>query len=386
MAIGFRIDTDDEKAFRTEVRDWLQANLPEDLRGLSTRPPFDRSQVWFHIIAERGWIAPHWPKSHGGMAATINQQIILREELANVGAPEISSQGLNHIGPILMEFGTDAQKAQHLPPILAGTVNWCQGYSEPNSGSDLASLRTRADRDGDELVVNGQKIWTTWAQHSDWIFALVRTDQEAVRKQAGISFLLIDLTTPGITIRPIRTIAGDDEFAEVFFEDVRVPVSNIVGEINDGWRVANSLLAHERLNTASPTHVIIALDRVKKIARANGLLDDPAFRDRLAQAELDAVGLAALYSHAVSITASGRGLGPDSSIMKIYSTEALQRTVDLLFEAAGAEAASMERIETDDGAVDVATLLLQVRRATIYGGSSEIQRNILAKRVLGLPT
>jgi hypothetical protein len=386
MSIGFRIDSDDEKAFRTEVRDWLEANLPEDLRGLSTRPPFDRSQVWFHMLAERGWIAPHWPKAHGGMEATINQQIILREELANVGAPEISSQGLNHIGPILMEFGADAQKAQHLPPILAGTVNWCQGYSEPNSGSDLASLRTRADQDGDTLVVNGQKIWTTWAHHSDWIFALVRTDQKAARKQAGISFLLIDLKTPGITIRSIKTIAGDDEFAEVFFEDVSVPISNLVGEINDGWRVANSLLAHERLNTASPTHVINALERVKKIARATDLMEDAAFRDRLAQAELDAVGLAALYSHAVGITASGRGLGPDSSIMKIYSTEVLQNTVDLLFEAAGSEAASLERIDTGDGAVDVATLLLQVRRATIYGGSSEIQRNIVAKRVLGLPT
>jgi alkylation response protein AidB-like acyl-CoA dehydrogenase len=386
MAIGFRIDTDDEKAFRTEVREWLDANLPDDLRGLSTRPPFDRSQVWFHMLAERGWIAPHWPKTHGGMDATINQQIILREELANVGAPEISSQGLNHIGPILMEFGTDAQKQQHLPNILAGTVNWCQGYSEPNSGSDLASLRTRADRDGDTLVVNGQKIWTTWAHHSDWIFALVRTDQDAPRKQAGISFLLIDLTTPGIVIRPIRTIAGDDEFAEVFFENVSVPMSNLIGDINDGWRIANSLLAHERLNTASPTHVINALDRVKKVATAGGLMNDAGFRDRLAQADLDAVGLAALYSHAVSITASGRPLGPDSSIMKIYSTEILQRTVDLLFEAAGSEAASSGRIDTDDGSVDVATLLLQVRRATIYGGSSEIQRNILAKRVLGLPS
>lgn len=386
MAIGFRIDTDDEKAFRMEVRQWLDGNLPDDLRGLSTRPPFDRSQVWFHMLAARGWIAPHWPKTHGGMEATINQQIILREELANVGAPEISSQGLNHIGPILMEFGTDAQKQQHLPTILAGTVNWCQGYSEPNSGSDLASLRTRADQDGDELVVNGQKIWTTWAHHSDWIFALVRTDQEAARKQAGISFLLIDLTTPGIVIRPIRTIAGDDEFAEVFFENVRVPMSNLIGNINDGWRIANSLLAHERLNTASPTHVINALDRVKKIARATGAMDDAGFRDRLAQAELETVTLAALYSHAVSITASGRPLGPDSSIMKIYSTEALQRTVDLLFEAAGSEAASSDRISTDDGDIDVATLLLQVRRATIYGGSSEIQRNILAKRVLGLPS
>lgn len=386
MAIGFRIDTDEEKAFRTDVREWLAANLPDDLRGLSTRPPFDRAQAWFNLLSERGWIAPHWPKKHGGMEATINQQIILREEFARAGAPELSGQGLNHIGPILMEYGTDDQKARHLPKILTGEINWCQGYSEPNSGSDLASLRTRADADGDHFVVNGQKIWTTWAHHSQWIFALVRTDQDAPRKQAGISFLLMDLATPGITVRSIRTIAGDNEFAEVFFENVRVPMENLVGQVNDGWRIANSLLAHERLGTASPTLCYDALERARRIARSTGLIRDPAFRDRLARAELEAMGLAAMFSHAVGITNSGRPLGPDSSIMKIVSTEALQRSVDLLFEAAGSAAAATGRIETDDGSVDVATLLLQCRRATIYGGSSEIQRNIVAKRVLNLPS
>ena len=215
MPISFRVDDESESAFRLEVRDWLEANLPEDLRGWSPRPPFDRAQWWLEKVAERGWIAPHWPKRHGGMEATINQQIILREEFARAGAPELSGQGLNHIGPILMEFGSEAQKAQHLPKILSGEVTWCQGYSEPNAGSDLASLRTRADLDGDHFVVNGQKIWTTWAHHADWIFMLVRTDQDAPRKQAGISFLLAELDTPGITVRPIRTIAGDDEFAEV---------------------------------------------------------------------------------------------------------------------------------------------------------------------------
>ena len=386
MTISFRIDSDEECAFRVEVREWLEANLASNLRGLSTRPPFDRSQEWFKKLAERGWIAPHWPPAHGGMEATINQQIILREELARVGAPELSGQGLNHVGPILMQFGTEAQKALHLPKILSGEINWCQGYSEPNSGSDLASLRTRAEADGADYIVNGQKIWTTWAHHSQWIFVLVRTNPDAPRKQAGISFLLIDLATPGIKVRPIRTIAGDEEFAEVFFDDVRVPRINLVGEVNDGWRVANSLLAHERLGTANPMICYDALERIRKIARATGMIEDRAFRDRLAEAELETVSLAALFSHAVTLTQSKGTLGIDSSIMKIASTEIMQRVVDLLVEAAGARGADANPIETEDGTVDVATLLLQCRRATIYGGSSEIQRNIVAKRVLGLPS
>jgi alkylation response protein AidB-like acyl-CoA dehydrogenase len=386
MTLAFRIDSDDERAFRAEVREFLAANLPDDLRGLSTRPPFDRAQWWFGKIAERGWVAPHWPKKFGGMEATINQQIILREEYARAGAPEISAQGLNHIGPLLMEYGTEAQKALHLPKILSGEVNWCQGYSEPNSGSDLASLKTRAVEDGDDFLITGQKIWTTWAQHSQWMFALVRSDPDAKPKQAGITFILVELATPGITVNPIRTIAGDDEFAEVFLDSARVPKTNVVGEVGEGWRVANSLLAHERLGTANPTLCFNALDRVRKVAGATGAMDDPAFRDRLARAELETVSLAALFAHAVSLSNAEHSLGPDSSIMKIASTETLQRVADLLVEAAAAHGADAARIDTPDGPVDVATLLLQCRRATIYGGSSEIQRNIVSKRVLGLPS
>ena len=214
----------------------------------------------------------------------------------------------------------------------------------------------------------------------------MRTDPDAPRKQAGISFILIDLKTPGITIRPIKTIAGDDEFAEVFFDDVRVPMANLVGELNDGWRVANSLLAHERLGGANVPICYQALDRIKKVARATGMMDDAAFRDRLAQAELDTVALAATFNHAVSLSNAEKSLGPESSIMKIVGTETLQSLVDLLVQAAGGHGADLDRIDTPDGPVDVATLLLQVRRATIYGGSSEIQRNIVAKRVLGLPS
>lgn len=386
MSISFRTDTPDEKSFRAEVRDWIDTTLPDDLRGWSTRPPFDRAMWWHRELYARGWIAPAWPKSHGGMEATLNQQIILKEELARAGAPEISAQGMNHVGPILMAFGTDAQKERFLTPILTGEDSWCQGYSEPGAGSDLASLRTRADIDGDDFIINGSKIWTTWAQYSDWMFALVRSDPDAPRKQAGISFVLIDLKTPGIDIRPIKTIAGDEEFAEVFMDDVRVPMTNLVGDLHDGWRVANALLAHERLGTANPQLLFDALERVKKIARANGALDDPYFRERLAEVEIDTVGFAAMFAHAAEIANAERSLGLDASIMKINGTETLQRLADLLLDAAGTDAALSGRVETEDGPIEIAPLFLQVRRATIYGGSSEIQRNILAKRVLGLPS
>ena len=385
MSISFRSDSPAEKAFRTEVRDWIEATLPADLRGWSTRPPFERGMWWHRQLFEKGWIAPAWPEAYGGMGATLNQQIILKEELARAGAPEISAQGTNHIGPILMAFGTEAQKARFLPPILSGEEVWCQGYSEPGAGSDLASLRTKGTVEGDSLVINGHKIWTTWAHHADWMFALVRTDPNAPKKQAGISFVLIDLESPGIDIRPIRTIVGDDEFAEVFLDDVRVPLENLVGPLHDGWRIANALLAHERLGTANPQLLFDALERVKKVARATGAWDEPGFRDRIAEAEIDTIGFAAMFAHAAEIANAERSLGLDASVMKINGTETLQRLADLLVEAAGSEGALTGRIETADGPVEVAALFLQVRRATIYGGSSEIQRNILAKRVLGLP-
>lgn len=386
MSISFRTDTPDEKSFRTEVRDWVATTLPEDLRGWSTRPPFGRAMWWHRKLHSRGWIAPAWPKSYDGMEATLNQQIILKEELARAGAPEISAQGINHVGPILMAFGTDAQKDRFLPSILTGDESWCQGYSEPGAGSDLANLRTRADIDGDAFIINGSKIWTTWAQHSDWMFALVRSDPDAPRKQAGISFILIDLKSPGIVIRPIKTIAGDQEFAEVFLDDVRVPMANLIGDLHDGWRVANALLAHERLGTANPQLLFDALERVKKVAHASGALDDPYFRERLAEIEIDTVGFSAMFAHAAEIANAERSLGLDASIMKINGTETLQRLADLLLDAAGTDAALMGRVMTEDGPIEIAPLFLQVRRATIYGGSNEIQRNILAKRVLGLPS
>ena len=382
----FRRDTAVEAQFRMEVRTWLEANLPLALRGRTTRPPPAELMPWYRTLSRKGWIAPHWPKQYGGMGATLNEQLIMTEEMARIGAPHLPAQGLNHIGPILMEFGTAAQKAQHLPPIIAGTVIWAQGYSEPGAGSDLASLATRATLTGDHFVVRGHKIWTTWAHHSDWMFALVRTDPQAQPRHAGISFLLIDLHSPGIRIRPIKTIVGDEEFSEVFLDDVIVPVENLLGKLHDGWRIANALLGHERLATSNPQFSLMALERIKTMARASGIIADPAFQDRLAAASINVMALSALFSHAVELTNQEKSPGPESSVIKIVACELLQALNDLLIEAAGGHAPADKPIASNFGEVDVAAAFLQSRRATIYGGSSEIQRNVLARRVLNLPS
>ena len=382
----FRRDTPAESRFRIEVRTWLEANLPLALRGRTARPPPAELMPWYKALSRKGWIAPHWPKHYGGMGATLNEQIIMTEELARIGAPQLPAQGLNHIGPILMEFGTEAQKVQHLPPIIAGTVIWAQGYSEPGAGSDLASLSTRATLEGDHFIVRGQKIWTTWGHHSNWMFALVRTDPQAQPRQAGISFLLIDLRSPGIRIRPIKTIAGDDEFSEVFFDDLIVPAENLVGKLNDGWRIANALLGHERLASSNPQFPLMALERIKTMARASGVIADPAFQDRLAAASINVTALSALFSHAVELTNNNQSPGPESSVIKIFASELLQTLNELLVQAAGGHAPTQNPITTNFGVVDIAAPFLQSRRVTIYGGSSEIQRNILARRVLNLPS
>ncbi len=385
MTISFLIDSEEDSVFRAEVRAWLEENLSPELRGWSVRPPPELIRPWHRKLFEKGWIAPHWLKKYGGMEATLNQQLILMEELGRIGAPVLSRQALGHIGPILMRHGTEEQKAEHLPKMLSGEVHWCQGYSEPNAGSDLASLRTRADSDGDHFVINGQKIWTTWAHHAHWIFALVRTDQDAPKKQAGISMILIDLKTPGITIRPIVTIADDDEFAECFFDDVRVPKENIVGEVNDGWRVAKALLDSERIGSASPQLALDGLDRVRKVARATGAMDNSGFRDRLVEAELDVLALSAVFAHTVDLTKAEMDIGAGSSFIKLVGTQTVQKIADLLLEAAGAHGAEKAAIETEDGPVEVSGYWRQARRLTIFAGTSQIQKNVTAKRVLGLP-
>lgn len=382
-AIRFREDSADEAAFRKQVRTWLKENLPARLQHLPTRPSCEDATWWHKKLHERGWIAPSWPKKYGGMEASIGERIILFDELAAAGAPEISGQAIGHLGPILQKFGSEEQKARHLPGMVDGSVLWCQGYSEPSSGSDLASLRTRAVRDGDDFVINGQKIWTTWGHYADWMFALVRTNPD-VKKQAGITFILIDMKTPGITPRPIHTITGEDEFAEVFFDDVRVPVSNVVGEIDGGWQVATALLEQERLNGANPMKAGQLLGKVKHAANKTGMISDPAFRDRLVRAEIDYVALGATYARIVRDTEKDARTNADYAFAKLIAAELQQELCELLVEALGPEGAVADRIDMGDSSVYPGLTYLQNRRATIYGGTVEIQRLLMARRVLRL--
>ena len=381
-----RVGTESEadQRFRGEVRQWLETNLPADYRNVPTRLNYEKTMDWHRKLFAGGLIAPGWPKDHGGMGASLSRQVILADELARVGAPEISGQAINHIGPILIRFGTDAQKKQHLQAMLSGQVVWCQGYSEPNAGSDLASLLTKGSVQGDHIVVNGQKIWTTWAHNADWIFALVRTNPEAPRKQEGISFILIDMKTPGITRRPIHTIAGDDELATVFFDDVKVPLENVVGEINGGWKIANALLVNERLGSAGTQRNFVSLHHIWRLAAAAGLWEDEAFLDRLAGAEIELTAIASAYAQAVSMLERGQ-VGAESSFIKIAGTALLQRLSDMLLEASSALGGGQGPVTLDGLTIHAATSFLQNRRATIYGGTQEIQKDIVAKRVLNLP-
>lgn len=372
-----------DAAFRAEVRAWLAANVPDALRHKTFRPPPAQGMPWYRALSARGWIAPHWPREHGGMDASPVHQVILMEEMARAGTPDFPTQGLNHIGPLLIARGTAAQQRRHLPPILSGDAIWCQGYSEPGSGSDLASLRTRAERRGDALVVNGHKIWTTWGHHADWMFALVRTSS-AGKPQHGISFVLIDMATPGIRRRPIRTIAGDEEFAEVFFDDVVVPIGNVVGEIDEGWQVATAVLGEERLRIGSPAQALRALERLRMMLRAapEGSVG-ASVREAVALAEVEVETLVAAYLEAAE--AAQQGVAADSSYLKLLATDTVHLLLDLVGRVAGREAALRDATRQGEDMLDYTEMFLQARRLGIYGGSSEVQRNIIATRVLGLP-
>ena len=379
-----RKESEADARFRAEVADWLQTNIPAHLRYLTFRPRPAEAMAWYKKLSQRGWIAPHWPRDHGGMDATPVQQVILMEEMARAGAPDLPTQGLNHIGPILIKCGTPVQRERHLPAILAGDAIWCQGYSEPGSGSDLASLRTRAEVRGANLVINGHKIWTTWGHHADWMFALVRTS-EGASKQQGITFVLIDLKTPGITRRPINTIAGDDELCEVFFDDVTVPLENVVGEIDRGWAVATALLSEERLRIGSPALALKALERLRRMAADSRFkaVDNPLFRERLAHAEIETETLIASYLNVAE--AEHRGGNADSSYLKILATETVQSILDTLQQVVGEAAPLRHAVRSGEGLLDYSEMFLQSRRLTIYGGTNEVQRTIIATRVLGLP-
>ena len=382
----FADDDPDDRAFRHEVRAWIAQNLPGGLCNRSARIDPPELKPWHRQLYERGWIAPHWPKEHGGMGATLTQQIILFEEISRVGAPTPYPHGLNFIGPLIIDAGTAEQKARHLPPILTGEITWCQGYSESGAGSDLASLTTRAELDGGDFVVNGHKMWTTNGHFADWMFALVRTDPKAQPRHAGISMLLIDLKSPGITVRPIQTIKGDAEFAEEFFVDVRVPRENLLGALNDGWKVANRLLGSERFTTGHPRNAAVLLNRARQVAELTGAIREAAFLQKLAALEIDLLAFSAYYRHAAALHGEKRAPFSMAPVIKIVGGELGQRASELLVDAAERYGPLVEDMTIGNHVVNPAADMFEMRRVTVGSGAVEIQRNIIAKRVLGLPS
>jgi alkylation response protein AidB-like acyl-CoA dehydrogenase len=390
-----------DDAFRADIRGWLDANLPQALRAKvleHKRLIRDDYASWHKLLGTRGWSVVAWPKEYGGPGWNATQRHIWDEECARIGAPGVLPFGVSMVAPVLMKYGSDAQKSYYLPRILDGTDWWCQGYSEPGSGSDLASLRTRAERQGDHYVVNGQKTWTTLGQFADMMFCLVRTDSGA-KKQEGISFLLIDMKTPGITVRPIITLDEDHEVNEVFLEDVKVPLENLVGEENRGWTYAKYLLGHERTGIArvgQSKRELVFLKRLAANQKKGGvsLLADPVFSSKIAALEIEMMALEVTVQRVVASEANGRGPGPEASMLKIKGTEVQQALTELMVEAIGPQAAAFDpaylegerehSLAGDDDAAPLAAYYFNFRKTSIYGGSNEIQKNIIAQMILGL--
>ncbi|MRV72719.1 pimeloyl-CoA dehydrogenase large subunit [Duganella sp. FT92W] len=389
----------EDQAFRAEVRAFLDANLPADLqrkvqRHLRlTRDDYVR---WHKIVAKQGWAAPAWPVEHGGPGWNAVQRHIWEEECARAGTPPILPFGVNMVAPVIMAFGNDEQKAHYLPRILHCDDWWCQGYSEPGSGSDLASLKTTAERVGDHYIVNGQKTWTTLGQHADMIFCLVRTDT-SVRKQEGISFLLIDMKTPGITVRPIIMLDEDHEVNEVFFDNVKVPVTNLIGKENKGWTYAKYLLGHERTGIAAVGRSRKELHLLKRIAakqmkKGKSLLEDPLFAAKVANLEIELMALETTVLRTIS--QEEHAPGPQASMLKVRGSEIQQWLTELMMEAVGPNALpfdpaylsgdSDQSAGGDDDAAPLAGHYFNFRKTSIYGGSNEIQKNIITQMILGL--
>jgi alkylation response protein AidB-like acyl-CoA dehydrogenase len=395
-----------ELAFRDEVRQFLRDELPLDIAQRVKSGAAIRAEDytrWQKILHKRGWGAPGWPKQFGGPGWGPVHMHIYDEEAAAAGAPRTIPFGLKMVAPVIMAFGSPDQQQRFLPRIISGEDWWCQGYSEPGAGSDLASLKTRAERrtddTGDHYIVNGQKTWNTLGQYADWIFCLVRTDPNAPKQQQGISFLLIDMKTPGITVRPIITMDGAHEVNEVWFENVKVPVENRIGEENKGWTYAKFLLGHERTNIAGVGASKRELGRLKRIAREevkNGrpLIEDPLFAARIAQVEIDLIALEITNLRALSAETEKRAPGPEASILKIKGTEIQQTLSELMMYAVGPYALPFGRTSNEEGdlksvagpeyAAPLAATYCNVRKVTIYGGSNEIQRNIISQMILGL--
>ncbi|MBT8114769.1 MAG: acyl-CoA dehydrogenase family protein [Arenicella sp.] len=387
--------SEQDLAFKAEVQEFLAEAWDDELKAMvHNRDTMKKGMVeWQQRIYRKGWMAPGWPEEHGGINWSVTQNFIFNSERARVGAPDKMPFGVTMVAPVIYKFGNEEQKQRFLPRILNSEDWWCQGYSEPGAGSDLASLKTRAELDGDEYIINGSKIWTTYAQYADWIFCLVRTDSSG-KKQQGISFMLIDMKSPGITVRPIMTIDGFHHLNEVFFEDVRVPVANRVGEEGMGWTYAKSLLVLERFSIAEVADSKRFLAELKEMARQeiNGgrsLLDDPIFASRLADVEIDLMALEYTELRALAAAAAGGTPGPESSLLKLQGTDVQKAIQELRMDVAGYYSNTLQGDLTPqqlghDFADFAQKHYFRGRASSIYGGSDEVQKNITAKYVLGL--
>ncbi|HAX19610.1 MAG TPA: pimeloyl-CoA dehydrogenase large subunit [Hydrogenophaga sp.] len=388
--------TPQEQAFREEVRAWVKDNLPADIAQKvhnALRLSRDDMQRWAKILGKKGWLGYGWPQQFGGPGWTAVQKHLFEEECALAGAPRIVPFGPVMVAPVIMAFGNKEQQERFLPGIASGEVWWSQGYSEPGSGSDLASVKCRAERQGDHFLVNGQKTWTTLGQYGEWIFCLVRTSTEG-KPQTGISFLLIDMKSPGVSVRPIKLLDGECEVNEVFFDNVKVPAENLIGEENKGWTYAKHLLSHERTNIADVNRAKRELERLKRIAKAEGVWDDSRFRDQIALLEVDVVALEMLVLRVLSAEKSGKNSLDIAGLLKIKGSEIQQRYAELMMLAAGPFATPFieEAMEAgwqgdfpggEVGNAPLASTYFNLRKTTIYGGSNEVQRNIVAQTVLG---
>jgi alkylation response protein AidB-like acyl-CoA dehydrogenase len=390
----------DLDTFRRETRAWLEQNCPPQMRqpvagdedvfwgGRNTKFSSEPQRVWFERMRDKGWTVPDWPTEYGGGGLDPAQHKVLREEMSAIGArPPLSSFGIWMLGPALLKYGTEAQKKEHLPNIAAGLIRWCQGYSEPNAGSDLASLQTRAETDGDHFIINGQKIWTSYANYADWIFCLVRTDASA-KKHEGISFILFDMASPGVSTKPILLISGKSPFCETFFDNVRVPKSHVVGQINRGWDVAKYLLQHERamisdLGGRGATRPLgqVAADSLG--SDEQGRLDDAILRGQIAAFDIDEAAMACAAERAVDLVKAGQGHPAFSSAMKYYGTELNKRRHEILMSAGGIDALEWDSDRSQGGAK--ARSWLRTKANSIEGGTSEVMLGIVAKRILNLP-
>ena len=396
--------TPEELKFRDEIRDWVKGALPKaisDKVHQAQRLTRDDMQTWAKILGKKGWLGYGWPAQFGGPGWTAVQKHLFEEELAMAGAPRIVPFGPVMVAPVIMAYGTKEQQERFLPGIASGDVWWSQGYSEPGSGSDLASVRTKAERQGDKYIVKGQKTWTTLGQHGEWIFCLVRTSNEG-KPQMGISFLLIDMKSPGVTVRPIVLMDGEPEVNEVFFDNVEVPAENLIGEENKGWTYAKHLLSHERTNIADVNRAKRELERLKRIAKAEGVYDDTRFRDEIARLEVEIVALEMLVLRVLSAEKSGKNSLDIAGLLKIRGSEIQQRYSELMMLAAGPYSLpliqeAMEAGWQGDAAAGalggfpggvvanapLASTYFNMRKTTIYGGSNEVQRTIVSQVVLG---